>query len=59
MSPYCIVYRKAYQPPVKIARHITVNLDLNLGSPLIKLLINELEELRCDAYKNICIFKER
>ena len=64
MSPYHLVYGKACHLPVEIeykAWWEIKKLDLDLGRADLKrfLDLNELEELRNDAYLNSKIAKER
>ena len=64
MSPYCLVYGKACHLPVEIkykAWWAVKKLNLNMGRAGLKRLldINELEELRNDAYLNSKIAKDK
>ena len=64
MSPYCLVYGKARHLPVEIeytAWWAVKKLNLDVGRVGLKRLldINELEELRNDAYFNSKIAKDR
>ena len=64
MSPYCLVYGKACHLPVEIkykAWWTVKKLNLDMGRSGLKRLldINELEELRNDAYFNSKIAKDR
>ena len=62
MSPYCLVYGKAYHLPVEIEYKswwAVKKLNVDMGRASLKRLldINELEELRNDAYSNSKIAK--
>ena len=64
MSPYCLVYGKACHLPVEIeykAWWIVKKLNLDMSRAGLKRLldINELEELRNDAYFNSKITKDK
>ena len=64
MSPYCLVYGKACHLPVEIeykAWWAVKKLNLDMGRVSLKRLldINELEELRNDAYFNSKIAKDK
>ena len=64
MFPYRLVYRKPYHLPVELKHRAyqaikTFNSNLDVVFNLRKLQINELEELRNDAYENSKIQKAR
>nr|CAN73855.1 hypothetical protein VITISV_028277 [Vitis vinifera] len=63
MSPYCLVYGKACHLPIEVQYKVwwaikMLNMDLNRADMKRFLDLNEMEELRNDAYNNSNIAKQ-
>jgi hypothetical protein len=64
MSPYRLVYRKVYHLPVDLEHRAywaikQLNFNFSKASSQRKLQLNELEELRSDAYDCARMYKEQ
>ncbi|XP_075101887.1 uncharacterized protein LOC142177311 [Nicotiana tabacum] len=63
-SPFKLVYKKSCHLPIELEHKAywaikMLNLDLSLACKHVLVQMNELEELRLDAYENARIFKEK
>ncbi|GJT37189.1 reverse transcriptase domain-containing protein [Tanacetum coccineum] len=63
-TPYKLVYRKSYHLPIELEHKAYwalryANFDLKIAGDHRKLELNELNELRDQAYENYLIYKER
>ena len=64
MSPYCLVFGKPCHLPVKLESNAywetkALNFDLDEAGEHMKLQLNELEELRNDAYNFSKQYKDK
>ncbi|KAM2220106.1 hypothetical protein ACFX1S_019349 [Malus domestica] len=64
MSPFWLIYGKPCHLPIKLEHRAhwavkTFNMDIDAAGIHRKLQLNELEEIRNEAYENALIYKEK